>query len=215
MTTTGRKQIGFLLAAVAIAMAAFLLFLWKGAFLPREIYWEEDDLSWEDLAATLKDRTFSLYQDDRKIWSSEWDWNVQACEIADLDGDGIEELLLLVWKRGSYGDHMPFWVKRNDHDLEQHICRDIKAEYDMKIGNIEYEIMSYNLEIEKLKLMIDFIQAAINCGEHITEEAAAKKAEDILQNYYDDLEKLVKLKEKGVLTEEEFNKLRSDLVAKL
>ena len=32
---------------------------------------------------------------------------------------------------------------------------------------------------------------------------------------YDDLEKLAKLKEQGVLTEEEYNKLRSELVAKL
>lgn len=121
ITTTGRKQIGFLTAAVAIATAAFLLFLWKGAFLPKEISWEADSFVWEDCEAELKDRTFSLYQNGRKIWSSKWDWSIQSCATADLDGDGVQELLLLVWKRGSYGDHMPFWVKRNDHDLQQHI----------------------------------------------------------------------------------------------
>lgn len=39
-------------------------------------------------------------------------------------------------------------------DLELHVCREIQAEYDMKVGNLEYEIMSYNLEIERLRLVI-------------------------------------------------------------
>ena len=74
-------------------------------------------------------------------------------------------------------------------DLELHICREIQAEYDMKIGNLEYEIMNYNLEIERLKLVIDFMQSAINCTEFITEEEINKRAEEILGEYYEELKK--------------------------
>ncbi len=54
-------------------------------------------------------------------------------------------------------------------DLELHICREIQAEYDMKIGNLEYEIMNYNLEIERLKLVIDFMA----CSERRTKKGKA------------------------------------------
>ncbi len=120
MRTTDRKQIGFALAAVAIVAAAFLLFWWKGAFL-ENVVWREKESAWTVLEAKLKDRTFGLYRNDTKIWGSEWDWSVQDFCLADIDSDGAEELLLLVWKRGSYGDHRPFWVKRNDCDCAQHI----------------------------------------------------------------------------------------------
>ncbi|MBP5385028.1 MAG: CapA family protein [Lachnospiraceae bacterium] len=121
MTRTGKKQILLIPAAAAIVAAAFLLFLWKGAFLPSDIGWEEQTLSWCGKEAVLKDRSLSVYSDGRKTWTTDWDWNVQSCCQADLDRDGSEELLLLVWKRGSYGDHMPFWVEKNDHDMSQHI----------------------------------------------------------------------------------------------
>lgn len=74
-------------------------------------------------------------------------------------------------------------------DLEQHVCREIQADYDMKIGNLEYDIMSANLEIEKLKLEIDYLQAAINCGEYTTEDEVNRRAEDILRGYYEDLKR--------------------------
>ncbi len=121
MTRTGKKQIEFLLAAAAVVAAAFFVFAWKGAFLSEPVRWEDRAFSWEGCDVVLKDRTLTLYDGGSRIWSSDWDWSVQTCEKADLDGDGMEELLLLVWKRGSYGDHMPFWVERNDHDLAQHI----------------------------------------------------------------------------------------------
>ena len=74
-------------------------------------------------------------------------------------------------------------------DLELHVCREIQAEYDMKIGCLEYEIMNCNIEIERLKLVIDYMQSAINCTEHITEKEINKRAEEILGDYLDELKK--------------------------
>ena len=114
------KQILLILAAVAIAAAAFFLFWWKGAFLTG-MDWQEQEFAFHDGRVFLSNRHVTLYRNDTKAWETNWDWNVQSACHADLDGDGSEELLLLVWKRGSYGDHRPFWVKHNDHDLKQHI----------------------------------------------------------------------------------------------
>lgn len=41
--------------------------------------------------------------------------------VKDIDRDGADELILLVWKHGSYGDRMPFWEEKNDKELHQHI----------------------------------------------------------------------------------------------
>lgn len=120
MRTTDKKQILLILAAVAIAAAAFFIFWWKGAFLT-DIVWQEREFAFQDERAVLLNRQVKLYRNDTKVWETNWDWSVQNACHADLDGDGTEELLLLVWKRGSYGDHRPFWVKHNDHDLKQHI----------------------------------------------------------------------------------------------
>ena len=48
-------------------------------------------------------------------------WRVWDFLVGDLDRDGAEELLLLVWRRGHYGPSHPFWVKQNDYAYSQHI----------------------------------------------------------------------------------------------
>lgn len=55
------------------------------------------------------------------IWESDPDWKVSDCIIGDIDGDPEEEILLLVWKRGSYGDFKPFWVEEDEETLSEHI----------------------------------------------------------------------------------------------
>ena len=55
------------------------------------------------------------------IWKTSADWQVQDVLVMDIDRDQQEELVLLVWKHGSYGRHLPIWEKKNDIRLEQHI----------------------------------------------------------------------------------------------
>lgn len=41
--------------------------------------------------------------------------------LTDMNMDGSPDILVLCEKRGSYGDHLPFFVAENDNDLSQHI----------------------------------------------------------------------------------------------
>ena len=90
-------------------------------------------------------------------------------------------------------------------DLELNVCRRLSAEYDEKIGHLEMQITGYNLEIERLRTIIESMQAAINRDDKITPEEAGKAADEKLKDFYDDLgERAKKAKE-----DEEFAKKRA------
>lgn len=72
-------------------------------------------------------------------------------------------------------------------DLKLHICREIQADYDHKVGNLEYQIMMYNLEIERLRLIISFLQTAINTAGEASYEEAEQRADDELSEFYEEL----------------------------
>ncbi len=55
------------------------------------------------------------------VWRSEKGWLVQDFCVGDVTGDGAPELLVLLYKRGSYGASRPFWEKENDAGWSQHI----------------------------------------------------------------------------------------------
>ena len=91
---------------------------------PDWVTWNEGSTDFADGYAVLKDRKIRLYSDascETVRWSGDEDWSVQDMMVKDVDRDGAEELILLVWKHGSYGDSKPFWVKENDDRLRQHI----------------------------------------------------------------------------------------------
>ncbi|MBO4845073.1 MAG: CapA family protein [Lachnospiraceae bacterium] len=110
--------------AVIVIITAFVLLWWYGAFIPGWVDWKESRTDIGTGYAVVKDRSLTLYEDDKceKIfWKSPKDLFVQDILIKDIDMDGKEELIMLVWKHGSFGEHMPFWVKKNDKALKQHI----------------------------------------------------------------------------------------------
>ncbi len=76
-------------------------------------------------------------------------------------------------------------------DLELHICREILADYNEKVGNLEYEALQKMLEIKQLKRTIEYIQAAINRQEQtkVTYEEAKQKTKEDYKQYEDDLKK--------------------------
>lgn len=91
-------------------------------------------------------------------------------------------------------------------DLELNVCRRLRAEYDEKIGHLELQITSYNLEIERLRSIIESMQAAVNRDEKITPEDAGKEADEKLKNFYDDLGK----RAEQAKEDEEFAKKRAE-----
>ncbi len=74
-------------------------------------------------------------------------------------------------------------------DLELNVCRRLSVEYDEKIGHLEMQITGYNLEIERLRSIIESMQAAVNRDEKISPEEAGEAADEKLKGFYEDLGK--------------------------
>ena len=75
-------------------------------------------------------------------------------------------------------------------DLELNECRKLSADYDRKVGHLELEITRYNLEIERLRSVIESMQAAVNRGQTVSREDAEEQADEKLKDFFDDIEKL-------------------------
>ncbi len=43
------------------------------------------------------------------------------CFVFDVDADGFDEVMLYVWKRGSYGRFRPFWVEEDPNVYSGHL----------------------------------------------------------------------------------------------
>lgn len=55
------------------------------------------------------------------IYLSPADWEVQDFAAADINADGKTELLISLWKSGNFGNFRPFWIKRNDPGIRNHL----------------------------------------------------------------------------------------------
>ena len=95
-----RKSILLGISTAAILIVAVVLVMWlNGDFLPKWIEWKEvGDTSFLKKGVKAQDTLF-----------------------VDIDHDGREELLVLCWRIGRYGDRKPFWVKHDEFKWSQHI----------------------------------------------------------------------------------------------
>ncbi len=73
------------------------------------------------------DRRFVLWtgggDGQEAAFSSPDEWLVSDGRVADLDGDGLPEVVLLVWRAANFGSSRPFWVEEpaEAEELTQHI----------------------------------------------------------------------------------------------
>ena len=45
---------------------------------------------------------------------SDNEWVVADCFVSDIDHDGFDEVMLHVWKKGSFGEYQPFWMEKEE-----------------------------------------------------------------------------------------------------
>lgn len=62
-----------------------------------------------------------IREGDRLLWESPQEWSIHSCLTADADNDQGRELLLVLWKRGSFGQSKPMWIKETDNQYSNHL----------------------------------------------------------------------------------------------
>ena len=120
MITKLKKHLWILIPAAVFFFTALMFWL-MGAFLPEWIEWQSRDRLTAERVISLHDRRLSIEQDGKEFYKTPLFTHVQDFLYFDINGDGTEELILLVWKRGSYGEHRPTWVAQDEMGFSQHI----------------------------------------------------------------------------------------------
>ena len=125
------KIILVLMTAAALAAAVMVYGWYQGWFLPGWIQWCDDVYNQEckniegiDILPDqieLTQKKVKVYIDNEVIWRSPEHVLVQDFLWCDIDHDHEDELLLLCWRIGRYGDARPFWVEDDEHTWSQHI----------------------------------------------------------------------------------------------
>lgn len=99
-----------------------------GLFLPRWVSWESGtqqadlDLDGTDETVELANRAVRVCgADGSELYMTPAAWRVSQVTVADATGDGLPELLMLVWRRGNYGSSRPFWDTGLDLRMTQHL----------------------------------------------------------------------------------------------
>lgn len=130
----------------SVCIGAVLYLLWRaGAFLPRWIIWENavfQDVS-QQYEMTLAHKKVTVRHNGGVVWASPKELRVQQAMSCDIDNDRQDELILLCWRIGKYGESRPFWEEENERKWLQHI-----AVYEYNEGNIRPKWMSSYIGFE-------------------------------------------------------------------
>lgn len=106
-----------------LVIAAAICCIYVALLLPAWISWQEKTFtSKEGIECRLERKRVRLFDENgNNFWTSEKELKVQDAFITDIDRNGDDELILLLWKRGRFGNEKPFWVTGEEISYSQHI----------------------------------------------------------------------------------------------
>ncbi|MBP8820025.1 MAG: hypothetical protein KBG91_06330 [Syntrophomonadaceae bacterium] len=112
-----KKIVGVIAVVFVLLLLAFLFF----ADNPEQQ--ATYDLNHDGIMETyhLAEGKLTVTQPDGIDWSSPPEWNIQSFALDDVTGDGNTELIMLLWKKGSFGRHKPLWQEREKNNYSCHL----------------------------------------------------------------------------------------------
>lgn len=69
----------------------------------------------------LIDHCLSVREGGRVLWQSPSDWRIDNFAIGDVNNDGTVNLVITLWKTGSFGTVKPFWQTGVDDSYKNHL----------------------------------------------------------------------------------------------
>jgi hypothetical protein len=79
----------------------------------------DGDGIWEEYL--LEGGSLTVREGGEFRWRSSPRWRVDSFFLGDADNDGTDNLVLSLWKRGSFGPYKPFWHKGKDISYKNHL----------------------------------------------------------------------------------------------
>lgn len=116
-----------MLAVAATLTIAVLLAVRMGLFVPSWVSFcsksRTVDLDGDGMAESLelRERRLSVSGSRMEAYVTPSSWQVMDAIACDVDGDGEQELAMLVWRRGNYGSSRPFWDTKPDLRMTEHL----------------------------------------------------------------------------------------------
>ena len=126
-TLTGCTTCVVVLATI-LALALTYASLWvQGRMLPSWVEWNTPqlalDLNGDGAIETLEVRMRKAFIEEfgETTYVAPDNWHVFDAAAGDINRDNIPEVVLLVWKQGSYGEARPFWIEHDTAAFSQHV----------------------------------------------------------------------------------------------
>lgn len=69
----------------------------------------------------LEDKVLTVKEAGQCLWQSPREWNVDSFVLGDADNDGSTDLVISLWKTGSFGPSRPFWHQSEDESFKNHL----------------------------------------------------------------------------------------------
>lgn len=129
-----RRTIGFVLGLVALGLIVVCVWM-SMSDKSKELQYDMDGDGVQE-TFRMKKKGLKVLRSDTEIWSSKEEWEVEDFLIGDINRDNQPELLVLVWKEGSFGEFRPFWIEGEDDEWTQHIFIYHWSEKDDKVKAI-------------------------------------------------------------------------------
>lgn len=147
-------RLGMLLTLVSLLLFSFAaLFFLHSSPKPLQLQLE-GDLDKDGIAETylLADHVLTVKIGEHVIWQSPTDYHIDSFALGDVDNDGIDNLVISLWKKGSFGKHKPFWHTGEDNEYKNHLFV-----YQLEAGTCKQVWCSSNLGRPILSFRIDDI----------------------------------------------------------
>lgn len=69
----------------------------------------------------LIDHCLTIREGEKDLWQSPGDWRVDNFVLGDVNNDGTVNLVISLWKTGSFGTVKPFWQTVEDVGYKNHL----------------------------------------------------------------------------------------------
>lgn len=121
------KKLRWLLLSFGIVVAICVVLKIYKNWIPTWVNWQEKEITIAKddsttVTLTLSGKKFVVHDSSGlELFKSDDRFKIQDVITTDVDRDGKEEIITVLWKKGIYGRHRPFWVESDEDIYSQHI----------------------------------------------------------------------------------------------